>query len=57
MQKRIFMSLGIIIVIFFVIIILIGCDIGGNNNVDMKEGCVGVVEIADGKQTFLCWLV
>lgn len=56
MQKRIFMSLGIIIVIFFVIIILIGCDICGNNNVDMKEECVGVIEIADGKQhSYIGW--
>lgn len=56
MQKRIFMSLGIIIVIFFVIIILMGCDISGNNEVDMKEGSVGVIEIADGKQhSYIGW--
>ena len=53
MQRRIVVSLGIMVGIFVIIILLMGCD---KENLELKEGYIGVIEAADDcKYSGISW--
>ena len=53
MQRRIVVSLGIMVGIFVIIILFMGCD---KENLELKEGYIGVIEAADDcKYSGLSW--
>ena len=44
MQRRIVISLGLLVSIFVLIILLMGCD---GDSIKLKTDCMGVIETAD----------